>query len=297
MKRLLALTVMVLSCQGMHGLSQTVPDKPDPDIALGLREWPPITNGLVFIDGEYLLPPYTVTRNEANIYINGRRVETVIKWPPHKRPTSPVPEKDIAMPSSINDKTTQYDYSFINYVNYKKEYLFAKYGQKMGIEKMVEVYRSLPCVKDAQFNSDNPNCITVVWNTGEICNINQMTPQRQEDDLTVEQAKHMVDKVATIYVRGLDDSNYFIFGNATMRGTMDSYQRVLRPLSEALRTSVDEKAFITAIRTNQLFSGFSDTANRSFFKHKDDVPKWESKISKQLPVTEEPGTRQPPQVP
>lgn len=276
-----AMVIMGLTVvAGLSSCAQTIASVKEPENSLGVREWAPITNGLFFIDGEYLPPPYVVSRNEANVLLNGRCVDTVLQWPPRKKQPYSAPETDIAIPSTIDKKTTQYDACFINYVNYKKDYLIGKYGKDKGIERMVEVYRSLPCVKDAQIKADDPNCISVTWITGEINNINQDPPQRKDDNLSVEQATQYVDKTAEIYVRGLGAGNFFMEGVAKMRGTTESYARVLQPLADAMRTCENEKMFIATLRTNQLFSGFSDKAFQSYFKHKDDLPKWEPKMRK-----------------
>ncbi len=58
---------------------------------LGRKEWPPVTNGLVFVDGKYIHPPYTVSSVEGDIFINGTPVITALKWPPQVPPTVPPP--------------------------------------------------------------------------------------------------------------------------------------------------------------------------------------------------------------
>ena len=51
------------------------------DSGLGRREWPAVSNGLVFVEGEFLPPPYVVSRIGSGIYINGRHIESPLPCP------------------------------------------------------------------------------------------------------------------------------------------------------------------------------------------------------------------------
>jgi hypothetical protein len=248
------------------------------------RTCPVVSNGLVFVEGEFLPPPYIVSRIKNAIYINGRFIEASGLWPSEKKesdvlPTLPPKNPDI--PLEINEKTTIYDKEFIKYNTEKKKYLFATYGQEKGVDMMVDVYASLPCVQTAERDKDSAWTINVVWKSGETYHICQVPPQRSQDNGTHEQAAKMFDGVCEIYSKGLEFNDYFLFGSAYTTGTQDGYGRILVPIAKALRMEKDEEAFV-AVMTNKfpMVTGFSEKAFRSFYKHKDKLPQWEPLLQK-----------------
>ena len=249
------------------------------------RTWSAVSNGLVFVGGEFIPPPYIVSRVKNAIYINGKHVGTPGGWPNVKiqetvnsdaaKPVDPI------IPSGITEKTTIYDKEFIKYNTEKKRYLFATYGQEKGVDMMVDVYASLPCVKTAERDKDSAWTINVIWKSGEIYHICQVPPQRSQDNVTPEKAAKVFDDICDIYNSGLEFNDYFMFGTVTRRGTQDGYGQFLVPIAEALKTAKDEEAFLT-VMTNKfpMSTGFSEKAFRSFYKHKDKLPQWEPLLKK-----------------
>jgi|GEM_PF-3972491 len=247
------------------------------DVSLGERSWLPVTNGLVFIDGEYIAPPYIISRVESSVYLNGRYLESPVPWPPKKAYNMPVPENDPVMPSSITENTTKYDKEYIQYISEKRAYLFSKYGQEKGIDMMVKVYRGLPIVLDAEREPDSPWTIHVKWKSGEESHIGQVPHKR--NDLTKEQADEMLTRFCEIYAHGLENNNYFMLGSTMgRRGTPESFARTLVPLANAMRTAKDEAEFLAIMKTNQPPGGMSEAAFRAFYRHRDDLPKWEPRV-------------------
>ena len=248
------------------------------------RTCPAVSNGLVFVEGEFLPPPYVVSRIKSAIYINGQFIEAPAPWPSVKKDAdvpAALPPKNPVMPLGITEKTTIYDKEFIKFNTQKKKYLFATYGQEKGIDMMVDVYASLPCVKTAERDKDSAWTINVVWKSGETYHICQVPPQRSQDNGTPEQAAKMFDGVCEIYSKGLEFNDYFLFGSAYTTGTQDGFGRFLVPIAEALKTAKNEEAFVS-VMTNKfpMSTGFSEKAFRSFFKHKDKLPQWEPLLQK-----------------
>ena len=256
------------------------------DLTPETRKWPPITNGLVFIDSEYTPPPYVVSRIKNGIYINGRHVESPMAWPStnasNKSALQP-PAEDIPIPATITKETTQYDAAFYNYIGYKRDYLAGKFGKQKGTELLVEAYRELPCIKDAYYDTNTVGRIIVTWIAGKVDNINEFAPQLKRDNSTPEQAAKVMDDVCEMYVRDLTNGGFDMFGNTYLRGPSESsHQRILVPLSDALKSATNEQSFISMLRTNQFFSNYSENSGifKSFFKHKEELPKWEPRIRK-----------------
>lgn len=254
------------------------------DKKLEQRTWPAVSNGLVFVEGEFLSPPYIVSRVRNAIYINGRHIDSPGLWPCESKKenlqgSSPLRNPNI--PMEISEKTTMYDDIFIRYIYEKRQYLFATYGQEKGIDMMVGVYSNLPCVKNASRDTERNSTINVTWKSGKVTHINQIRHSRSQDNGTPEQAAKMFDDICEIYSRGLDLNDYFIFGSTQRTGTQDGYGQFLVPIAEALKTSKDEEAFV-AVMTNKfpMVTGFSEKAFRSFYKYKDKLPQWEPLLQK-----------------
>jgi len=248
-------------------------------LSIGEKEWPPVTNGLVFIDGKYIPPPFVVSRREGEIFLNGLHLDWVMQWPPKQEYQTPIPKTEPIMPASITEKTTKYDQDYIKYMSDKQAYLFAKYGQEKGMDMLVETYKKLPIVADAARDPDSKRSICVKWKSGKLSHIDHIAPARKKDNLTRGQAEQFIDRMTEIYVRGLGDNNYFLFGaTGGQRGTKDAFGRTLAPLADAMRVAKDEAEFLLIMKTNQPPGGISEKGLRQFYKHKDDLPKWEPRI-------------------
>lgn len=253
-------------------------------LSIGERMWAPIETGLVFIDGEYISPPYVISRREGEIFLNGRHMDWVTQWPPTKeKPPVPPPKEDPVMPVSITEKTTEYDKDYVQFVSDKRHYLFSNFGQDKGVDMMVDVYKGLPCVATARRESSPQGVIIVVWKSGEESHINLIPPTRKRDHITKEQAIKWIDDMTEIYVRALRENDYFMLG-ATVgrRGRQETFERTLVPLATNLKIAKDEADFLSIMKTNQPVGGMSEAAFRAFYKHKDDLPKWEPKIRNEL---------------
>ncbi len=83
-----------------------LPDVPEEAIeALGKTEGTPQSNGFVFFEGRYIVPPYTVTRKGNGIFVNRIQVEQPFAWMaetltlaallPTKKPEEAVKKSDV----------------------------------------------------------------------------------------------------------------------------------------------------------------------------------------------------------
>jgi hypothetical protein len=253
----------------------------DMDMSIGERTWPPVSNGVAFIDGKYIPPPYVISRREGEIYLNGFFWDWTIKWPPQKKtPLPPPPETMPNIPATITAKTTRYDKDYLSYVNQAYQYLIAKHGTKKGVEMMVDIYKKLPCIKEAHLNENSQDTIDVVWMDGSKGGIRQAPMPRADLNLTREQAEKYIDSIAEIYVRGLGENRYYyVMGKGDRRqGLFGGFQGTFGLYARALRASKDEADFLAIMKTNQPPGGISETWLKLFYSHKDDLPKWESRL-------------------
>ena len=146
---------------------------------------------------------------------------------------------------------------------------------------MVDVYKKMPCIRDAKLDPDNPNCIILTWASGEQGYNSQLPPpRRKEIDLTKEQAESFIDKTAEIFVKGLSNGDYYMLegGGPSRSGLWGGAQQIFLPLAAAMRGAKDEADFLAIMKTNQPPGGMSEKTLRSFYKYKDEVPEWERRL-------------------
>ena len=251
------------------------------DLSIGERAWPPVSNGIIFIDGKYLPPPYTVSRREGNILVNGQHFDFLMAWPPIKiPPPPPPPETEPVMPASITKNTSEYDRELAHYTSAVGDYLRAKHGQEKATEMMVDVYRKLPCVKSAQ-RRENSHSIEIVWMNDSKDSIPQTPrPRRAEEKWTKEQAERIIDKLTGNVVHGLGSGDYYMMQSGVRIGTGTTVgaKKVFLPIADAMHATENEEDFLAVMETNQPPGGISEKTLRSFYKHKDEMPTWEARI-------------------
>ena len=251
------------------------------DLSIGERAWPPVSNGIIFVDGKYLQPPYTVLRREGDIFVNGQGIDGVMQWPPIKPPPPPPPpETEPVMPASITETTTRFDKDYLAYISDVHAYIMARHGQEKGIEMMVEVYRRLPCVKSAQREKEDSHSIEVIWMDGKKSSITQVRPWRKDDNFTKEQAERIIDKRTGNFANGLGNGRYYMMegGRRSRSGTPEGARQTFLPLADAMRATESEEDFLAVMKTNQPPGGISEKTLRSFYKHKDEMPAWKARI-------------------
>ena len=251
------------------------------DLSIGERVWPSISNGIMFVDGKYISPPYVVSRHESDIFVNGNNIAWALQWPPKKKSAPlPPPEHEPVMPSSITEKTTNFDNDFLQYFSDKRRFVFSKFGPNKGIDVMVDVFKELPCVSSAKKDPNSGNTIIVEWKNGEVMNINMIPHERKGVNLTREQAEAFIDKTAEIFVRGLSNGDYYMLegGGPSRSGLWGGAKQIFLPLADAMRVARDEADFLSIMKTNQPPGGMSEKTFRSFYQHKGELPKWEPRL-------------------
>jgi hypothetical protein len=249
------------------------------DLSIGERKWAPISSGVLFVDGRYIPPPYVVSRKEGLVFVNNHQIVWALQWPPRKKTTPPPPKKMPSIPSTITTNTTPYDKDYIAYISDTRQYLVSKHGDLVGNEMMANIYKGLPCVKEAKPDPQDPRRVTLIWIDGERYNISP-PPPRGELNITKEQAESFIDKTAEIFVRGLSNGDYYMLegGGPSRSGLWGGAQQIFLPLAAAMRGAKDEADFLAIMKTNQPPGGMSEKTLRSFYKHRDEVPEWERRL-------------------
>ena len=153
-------------------LSGVVAATPEEDHADAIRTLG-VTNivvknpGYFFYGGEYIPPPYVVTREGDFLKINGRYIRFFCKWPPPKLRKWHVTHKMPEVPPSVNEKTSEFNPAVRSYMDDCFDYWLTTHttdDESHGATVMVDGLRKLPCVKDAYI--DGHGDVRIVWTDG-----------------------------------------------------------------------------------------------------------------------------------
>ncbi len=118
----------------------------------------PIDSGFVFYDGRYIDAPYIVAQKGLGIFINDVMIRPPIEWPQPDLTQDTDPE----LPKGITLDSTEKDIG--EHSSKKYRYFLQHYPKEEAVQKMVEYYRSLPCIRevkviDMQLKEVEPNVI------------------------------------------------------------------------------------------------------------------------------------------
>lgn len=193
----------------------------------------PISNGFVFVEGQYIEAPYVVSRKDLAIYINDKLIANyaplVSKVP---RPENKLP----SLPIDITTNSTPYDKNVVDYLVQARTYLSSHYKRDEIADEMEKLYRALPCVKAVRRNSDKTSA-TVTYTDGNTINEN-LIPLTRKPAITPENAVEYVSRQCRNYVGRLQDgvvysfsakgSRKHSFGANTAKGVLPGVVKVLR---------------------------------------------------------------------
>ncbi len=261
----LAAAALVFACQWSAGAGAAVASSVQD---LGRTEGKPITNGFVFIDGRYIPPPYIVTRQGNGIFINDRLVEQACPWPIPEKPKIAIPTTDPIMPSCITRATSMYDKELINYIGQKIAFLKNAHGEYQMVEMMVQVYRGLPCVLDAQRDTD-ARYITVKWVNGQVDHMCLILHGRTPVEWTRESALGRANGIRTDYEDRLGKGDFYFLGTTHGRitGSKGGARSLLPALFSVLKTSKNAQEVQQRLQHAGIFS-MDETACKAFFDNR-----------------------------
>jgi hypothetical protein len=129
----------------------------------GVTKSEPINSGFVFIKGQYLDAPYIVTRKGLAIFINDKMVALPERWPVE----IPSGDVDPEIPPKINKDTSFYDDVLKKYLLEKTMYVQKHYTPEEERRIMEQVYRGLPCVKEAKLDDEYSDILHLTTFSGE----------------------------------------------------------------------------------------------------------------------------------
>ena len=199
----------------------------------------PISNGFVFVEGQYVDAPYVVSRKNLAIYINDQFIAnyaplvTEIPKPEDMRPT---------LPADITKDTTLYDKSLKAYMTRMGTYLSSHYGRSELADEMEKIFRNLPCVKEVKRNPDKTSAM-VTYTDGHTINEN-LIPFTRKPVITPTNAVEYVSKICRDYAERLEKGDFYSFshkGNRIHTFGAGVAKEVLPNVVKVLRSSQDDE--------------------------------------------------------
>ena len=159
----------LIGCLLLAGAVAATPEEDHADAirVLGVTNIVVKNPGYFFYGGEYVPPPYTVTREGDFLKINGRYIRFFCKWPPPKLRKWHVTHKMPEVPSSVNEKTSEFDPAVRKYIDDCFDYWLTNHAgdESRWAAAMISDVLKLPCVKDAYV--DEYGGLTVIWTGGQ----------------------------------------------------------------------------------------------------------------------------------
>lgn len=165
MKKIFGLVGLVLFAGTVDATSEE--DHADAIRVLGVTNIVVKDPGYFFYGGEYIPPPYVVTREGDFLKINDRYIRFFCKWPPPKLRKWHVTHKMPEVPSSVTEKTSEFDPAVRNYMHDCFDYWLTTHAaddKSRGSAVLVAGMLKLLCVKDAYVGEDGDAII--IWTEG-----------------------------------------------------------------------------------------------------------------------------------
>jgi PKD repeat protein len=136
------------------------------------RKAGPINSGFVFIDGEYIEPPYTVKRKGMTVYLN--HIQIMQEQKVLTKEDFLLPKKEPGIPPELkkeDDIDKMYTYTYENtrhaYISAQRYYYLMNYTFDVAIQKSINYYKSLPNIKETN-GTQVLTAITYSGDTGKI---------------------------------------------------------------------------------------------------------------------------------
>ena len=237
---------------------------------LGVTNGKAITNGFLFVDGEYVEPPYIVTRRGHTVQINGVVVERPCPWPIPEAPKNVVATEDPKVPNSLNEESSGFDPEFMKYHSAKQSYYYhhLKLRGSDLAQAMAKAYADLPNVASASADVD-PTYIDVVWRNGAKESIRVVPFSRKPKVWTRASLLEALEASRINYETRLAQGDYFCVGGKISRttGTSEGALMTLPVLVEILKTSKDAKEVHEKFQSAG-WMNWGEKASEAFFSNR-----------------------------
>jgi len=126
-----------------------------------------ISSGYIFVDGEYIEPPYTVSSSNGIEYVNDVATRKWVVWPPRDWTVAEKPQLPpyITKDSDLDDLSNQQD-RLNGYRPRLSRYFKMRYSEEEAIEKYIAEYRKIPYVASLEREKGNSKNATMTTTKG-----------------------------------------------------------------------------------------------------------------------------------
>lgn len=198
----------------------------------------PIDSGFFFWDGKYIEAPYRIESRDLLVFINGFQVTQY----PYIRPSLIVTE-DPGIPPGVTRETGLDGLDKIKWegriphTSAKLAYLWKKYSKEEARERMIDYYRSLPCIKEAVRVEGYKGIVRLTDYHGNSRNVGFDIDERSlQPPPTEEELQELINKRAAMYKERFREGDCLLFfkKGAELSITGRDTVNILREMREIL---------------------------------------------------------------
>ena len=199
----------------------------------------PISNGFVFVEGQYVEAPYVVSRKDLAIYINDR---LIADYAPLVKDLPELDETQPALPSDVSTNANPEDPLLGNYLYRMGNYLASQRSRTTALAEMESVLKELPCVTNVR-REVNPEYATVEFMNGRKVSMG-LLPFRRRPAITSSSVLEHVSRDCRNYADRLQAGVvYSVSAKGSRKHSFgaDTAMDVLPNVVKALRSSQDDE--------------------------------------------------------
>ena len=202
----------------------------------------PISNGFVFVEGQYLDAPYVVSRKGLSIFIN----ETLIQdYSLLKLKELPPPERTRPIfPSNISTNADPNDPVVGEYLYRMGNFLTAKLGRTEAANEMISILKTLPFIREVSRDPSSDTCAIVTFRNGHTVNMG-LLPFTRKPAVTPANVVVFVSSGCQYYKKCFEEGDFYSFsakGNRIHTFSAGTAKEVLPNLVKVLRSSQNDEA-------------------------------------------------------
>jgi hypothetical protein len=170
----------------------------------------PITNGFLFVEGEYIELPYIVSKKDRAVCVNGK---VLFDYAPMLREPPVTPRDRPALPVTVNSNSKLFDSDLKKYLRDMELYLISKHTPSEVADLMEQVVTKLPCVKNIKRRDpETSHRVEVTFFNGDIINM-MLFPILRKPAITPATVDWHVSRGCEDYARNLKEGVFFSLSN------------------------------------------------------------------------------------
>lgn len=197
------------------------------------QESRPISNGFVFVEGQYIEAPYVVSQRDQAIYINGHLIANYASL---VRDFLPLDKTRPILPSTITSNANPEDPLIGDYLYRIGNYLATNHSRTEAREEMVTVLKELPCINNVSCDTDQEYA-TVEFVNGRVVSMGLLPFHRKTvitslsvGEYVIRDYTNYIDRLyaGTVYSFSGNGSRKHSFSHAIAQDILPRFVKILR---------------------------------------------------------------------